>query len=115
MAFFRQEKGLDQGALGKVINKSRQTINTWEGKVKVKMDQETALRLAKALGVDLKDLTDVKISVGTKTMDMDVWEVIKGSSKILELEFDRLWGLIDRLVPPQPQVNNKKETQTKAE
>jgi hypothetical protein len=44
-----------------------------------------------------------------KTMDMDVWEVIKGSNKIFELEFDRLWGLIERFGPPPPPSTLKKE------
>lgn len=99
LAFFRQEKGLDQGALGKSIDKSRQTMNTWEGKVKIKTDQETGMKLAKALGVELKDLTSVKSPEATKTMDMDVWQVIKLNSEILGLEFKNLWDMIHSMRP----------------
>lgn len=49
----------------------------------------------------------------TKTMDLDVWEVIKGSNKIFELEFDRLWGLIERFGPPPPPPSLKKEPTVK--
>lgn len=52
---------------------------------------------------------EIPAPTGTKTMDMDVWEVIKGSNKIheashkiFELEFERLWGLIEKFGPSAP-------------
>lgn len=56
--------------------------------------------------------TATKSTYETKTMDMDVWELIKGSNKIheashkiFELEFERLWGLIEKFGPPAPSLN----------
>jgi len=53
-----------------------------------------------------------------KTMDLDVWEVIKGSNKIHEeshnifkLEFERLWGLIEKFGPSPPPPLNKEPVQ----
>lgn len=59
--------------------------------------------------------TDRPRSEATKTMDLDVWEVIKGSNKIFELEFDRLWRLIERFAPPPAPPSKTKEKITNGE
>jgi hypothetical protein len=50
----------------------------------------------------------------SKTMDMDVWEFIKGtneviksSNQILQLEFERLWALVEKYSPPAPPLMTK--------
>jgi DNA-binding XRE family transcriptional regulator len=60
LASFREKKGLDQGQLGAFIGKSRQTINTWEGKEKIKMKLLDAEKVAKALQITVKVLTGEK-------------------------------------------------------
>ena len=60
LATLREKKGIDQGQLGDIIDKSRQTVNTWEGKEKIKMRLLDAEKVAKALQVTLKVLTGEK-------------------------------------------------------
>lgn len=44
----------------------------------------------------------------TKTMDMDVWEVIKLNSEILGLEFKNLWDMIHSMRPESGgKIHNK--------
>lgn len=105
MAEMRVKRGYDQTELARITGISRQTINTWEKKEMIKMDEVKAQKVGKALGLDLRDLTIDKTvpretsRQATKTMDMDVWQVIKLNSEILGLEFRNLWDMIHSMRP----------------
>lgn len=56
----REEKRLNQDDLGDEAGVSRQTVNAWEKKTTIKMGTDVAQKIAKVLGVTIKDLTFVK-------------------------------------------------------
>lgn len=56
----RESKGLNQDDLAPKIGRARQTIVTWEGKPKVKIEIDVAVKLAKVLDVPIEDLTKDK-------------------------------------------------------
>lgn len=53
----RKQAGMTQSALGKELGISYQTVAQWENDLR-KPKQETLLKIAKALGVHLRDLSD---------------------------------------------------------
>lgn len=114
LAEIRVKKGYDQTELARITGISRQTINTWEKKEMIKMEEAKAQKVGRALGIDLRDLTIDKTNSGevsrqaTKTMDMDVWELIKLNSEILGLEFKNLWDMIHSMRPESGgKIHNK--------
>lgn len=56
----RKQAGMTQSALGKELGISYQTVAQWENDLR-KPKQETLLKIAKALGVHLRDLVDQSV------------------------------------------------------
>lgn len=89
--------GVSNGTIQKPYNKKRHPgLGTVKKIIELlRINQKWWDRGEGAIYLEMTDETG-----GKKVMDMDVWEVLKGNNLLFQCEFDRLWGLIDRLVPP---------------
>lgn len=70
----REEKGVNQEDLSPKIGRSRQTIVTWEGKSKVKIELTIANKLVKALDISLDDLTKDKTLNNSRSFRDEIFE-----------------------------------------
>ena len=64
----RQEKGLTQEQLGKLMNKDYSTIGKWENGTRSPI-MEDVIKLSDILNVDIKDLIETEFYSGNNTFD----------------------------------------------
>lgn len=64
----RQEKGLTQEQLGKLMNKDYSTIGKWENGTRSPI-MEDVIKLSDILSVDIRDLIEKNFYSGDKTYD----------------------------------------------
>ncbi len=69
---------MTQDHLGIELSVTRQTINAWEAKESIKLDNKQLDKIAKALNVSVKDLMDTKTS-GAPSSEIPFYDTISGS------------------------------------
>lgn len=83
----RQEKGLTQEQLGKLMNKDYSTIGKWENGTRSPI-MEDVLKLSDILNVDIKDLIDKDYNT-TTSKPFDELEILFDKNKDILTEDDK--------------------------
>lgn len=83
----RQEKGLTQEQLGKIMNKDYSTIGKWENGSRSPI-MEDVLKLADVLNVDIKDLID-KDYKNSSNKKFDELEILFDKNKDILTDDDK--------------------------
>ena len=81
---FRELQNMTQDDLGAELSVTRQTINAWEAKESIKLDNDKLEKLSKTLKVSRKDLTSSKAYLDTNPEIPFYDTVMGGRTSILE-------------------------------